>query len=96
LNIDYSDFNNFIFYSSATERLSNFKYKLQLLEYYASQSILISQISGSNAESNSAEYTQYQTNLIGGFDAFEKYLYYDSSSKLTTYDIAKENAVYAD
>lgn len=96
LNIDYSDFNNFIFYSSATERLSNFKYKLQLLEYYASQSILISQISGSNAESNSAEYTQYQTNLIGGFDAFEKYLYYESSSKLTTYDIAKENAVYAE
>jgi hypothetical protein len=27
LNIDYSDFNNFIFYSSATERLDNFKYK---------------------------------------------------------------------
>ena len=28
LNVDYSDFNNFIFYSSATERLENFKYKL--------------------------------------------------------------------
>jgi hypothetical protein len=96
LNIDYSDFNNFIFYSSATERLTNFKYKLQLLEYYASQSILISQISGSNAESNSAEYKLYQTNLIGGFDGFEKYLYYDSASKLSTFDIAKENAVYAD
>ncbi len=26
LNIDYSDFNNFVFYSSATERVSNFKY----------------------------------------------------------------------
>ena len=27
LNINYSDFNNFVFYSSATERLENFKYK---------------------------------------------------------------------
>jgi len=31
LNIDYSDFNNFVFYSSATNRLENFKYKLELL-----------------------------------------------------------------
>jgi hypothetical protein len=96
LNIDYSDFNNFIFYSSATERLTNFKYKLELLEYYASQSILISQISGSNASANSAEYETYRTNLISGLDGFEKFLYYESSSKLTTYDIAKENAVYAE
>jgi hypothetical protein len=96
LNIDYSDFNNFIFYSSATERLINFKYKLELLEYYTSQSVVISQISGSDASANSSEYTLYRTNLISGFDAFEKYLYFESASKLTTYDIAKENAVYPD
>jgi hypothetical protein len=34
--------------------------------------------------------------LISGFDGFEKFLYYESSSKLTTYDIAKENAVYSE
>jgi hypothetical protein len=96
LNIDYSDFNNFIFYSSATERLNNFKYKLQLLEYYTSQSVLISQISGANAIANASEYELYRTNLVSGFDGFEKYLYYESSSNITTYDIAKENAVYAD
>jgi hypothetical protein len=96
LNIDYSDFNNFIFYSSATERLINFKYKLELLEYYASQSLVIAQISGSDATSNSAEYASYKTTLISGFDNFEKYLYFESSSKLTTYDIAKQNAVYPD
>ena len=50
LNIDYSDFNNFVFYSSAVERLENFLYKLQLLEYYTSQSIIISGISGSIAQ----------------------------------------------
>ena len=92
LNIDYSDFNNFIFYSSATERLQNFKYKLDLLEYYSSQSLAISQISGSVATNNSNEYATYKTNLISGFDNFEKYLYYQSESKFTTHPIPVENA----
>jgi len=90
LNIDYSDFNNFIFYSSATERIENFKYKLELLEYYASQSAALSQISGSVATTNAIDYQNNQTSLISGFDAFEKFLYYNSSSKLTTYDIELE------
>jgi len=92
LNIDYSDFNNFIFYSSATERLENFKYKLTLLEYYTSQSQVVSQISGSVATTNVADYESSKAALIGGFDDFEKYLYYESSSRLTTYDIPNENA----
>ena len=87
LNIDYSDFNNFIFYSSATERLQNFKYKLDLLEYYTSQSLIVSQLSGSVATTNVIDYTTTKTNLVSGFDAFEQYLYYQSSSILTTYDI---------
>lgn len=96
LNIDYSDFNNFIFYSSATERLENFKYKLELLEYYTSQSIIISQISGSVATTNEQDFLNLKTNLIGGFDEFEKYLYYESSSRLTTYDIPKETFTVAE
>lgn len=91
LNIDYSDFNNFVFYSSATERLENFRYKLQLLEYYSSQSLAISTISGSVATTNAADYELQRTKLISGFDAFEQYLYYESSSKLTTFDIPLES-----
>ena len=87
LNIDYSDFNNFVFYSSATERLENFKYKLSLLEYYTSQSAVVSQISGSVATTNLADFQLQKTNLISGFDAFEKYLYYESSSNITTYEV---------
>ena len=87
LNIDYSDFNNFIFYSSATERLKNFKYKLGLIEYYTSQSIVLDNISGSVATTNKSDYQTLKSNLIGGFDNFENYLYYESSSRLTTYDI---------
>jgi len=92
LNIDYSDFNNFIFYSSATERVSNFKYKLELIEYYASQSLVASQISGSVATTNVADFELKKTNLIGGFDNFEQFLYYQSSSILTSNPIPNESA----
>jgi len=92
LNIDYSDFNNFIFYSSATERLDNFKYKLQLIEYYTSQSLILTGISGSNATTNAQDFANLKSSLIGGFDNFEHYLYFESSSNLTTYDIPVINA----
>jgi hypothetical protein len=95
LNIDYSDFNNFVFYSSATERLENFKYKLELLEFYASQSIAVSQLSGSVATTNATDYSTNSTNLIGGFDEFERYLYYQSSSILSTYPIPHESPTVA-
>jgi hypothetical protein len=97
LNLDYSDFNNFVFYSSATERLKNFKFKLSLLEYYTSQSLVISQISGSTAQLNQQEYETYKTNLVSGFDGFEKYLYYQSASYVEISNpIASETFVVAD
>ena len=34
INVDYTDFANFIHFSSAKERLANFRYKVQLLETY--------------------------------------------------------------
>ena len=86
LNIDYSDFNNFIFYSSATERLANFRYKLGLIETYTSQSAVISNINSAVSTTNANDFTQLKTNLISGFDEFEKYLYYESSSILFTHD----------
>ena len=84
LNLDYSNFNNFIFYSSATERVENFIYKLNLLEYYTSKSLDIANISGSVASTNSSEFSKLATNLVGGFDGFEQYLYYNSSSYTNT------------
>ena len=70
-------------------------YKLQLLETYTSQGLQVSQLSGSVATANQQEYTNLKTALIGGFDNFEKWLYYESSSKLTTYNIPIENPVIA-
>lgn len=84
LNIDYTDFNNFVFYSSATERLANFKFKLELLEQYNSQLIAISQISGSVATTNALDFESARSAIISGFDNFEKFLYYESSSVFYT------------
>jgi len=96
LNIDYTDFNNFIFYSSAEERLNNFKYKLELLEYYDSQIAILQTISGSDATTNITDYENNKQSLTGGFDNFEKFLYYESSSKLTSNEIPHESPTVAE
>ena len=95
LNIDYTDFNNFVFYSSAEERLTNFRYKLNLIEYYAAQSQSASQLSGSVSITNALEYDTLKNTLIGGFDDFENFLYYESSSGLFSNDVPLENATVA-
>ena len=91
LSIDYTDFNNFVFYSSATERLVNYKYKLNLVEYYTAQSQSSSLLSGSISITNALEYDTLKSKLIGGFDDFEKFLYYESSSGLFNNEIPLEN-----
>ena len=94
LNIDYRRYDNFIHFSSAEERLKNFKYKLNLIEHYTSQSTIVSTGQagkGQSAATGSAEFLQnkamYETkraNVISGFDGYEKYLYYESHSTETT------------
>jgi len=96
INIDYTDFNNFIFYSSATERLDNFKYKLELLEHYLQQSESISQISGPAAVNNAIENKTLYTNLISGLDDFEKFLFHESSSGLFNNEIPLTNPTVAE
>jgi len=91
LNIDYTDFNNFIFYSSATNRVENFKYKLELIELYNSQSAAVSLLSGSVPVTNVSDLDNKIDKLVGGFDKFEQFLYYQSSSGLYTHPIPLEN-----
>ena len=80
LNIDYSDFANYIHFSSATERVDNFVYKLQQIENYNNRIDLLSGVSGSEAITNISQSIVRRDNLIGGFDEFENYLYYGSGS----------------
>ena len=80
LGIDYSGFQNFVHFSSAAERLANFKYKVGILEYYNTQIGLLNSISESNeVNTNKVLYNKYKDSVIGGFDGFEQYLYKEQS-----------------
>ncbi len=82
INIDYTDFNNFVHFSSATERVNNFVYKMNLIENYNSQIISQSAILGNNTvKANSVTILQTSvSNIIENFDIYEYYLYYSSES----------------
>ena len=74
INVDYSQFENFIHFSSATERLYNFVYKLQLIE---------SASAGLNEPNTNTAKVLLQNQIdttITNFDGYEYYLYFDSAS----------------
>lgn len=83
INVDYSDFNNFVHFSSATERVNNFYYKLQLIESsknnITSQSAIVGGNSSAIGSSISAE-QQIINSIIENFDTYEYFLYFESSS----------------
>jgi len=86
ISIDYSDFSNFIHFSSAKTRLENFTYKVALIEQHsASISTIESSITGPTSASSAVigSTTIFQNkinNLITNFDHYEYILYYESSS----------------
>lgn len=90
LNTDFRSFKNYITYSSAQSRLESFQYKIQLIDSYDTRiRELTTDLSGlpsSAASASNAFVSNIQTTrarksgIIGGFDAYEKYLYYESAS----------------
>ena len=86
INVDYTNFENFIHFSSAEERLNNFVYKLRLIESYNAQiySSSLFAVSGSvNNQLASSSIGSLQssiTNLVEKFDPYEYYLYFSSGS----------------
>jgi hypothetical protein len=85
LNIDYSDFQNYVHFSSATERVDNFRYKLQQIEKFNDRITLLESVSGSDALTNISQSMVRRDRIIGGFDDFEQYLYYDVDSNIYTH-----------
>lgn len=82
LSINHGDYRDFIHFSSAYERLVNFKYKLGLIENYSSS---LAQIENATSQSlGITGSTYYYENLTQGildnFDHYERFLYYESSS----------------
>jgi hypothetical protein len=81
INIDYSDFSNFVNFSSAQTRIENFYYKLQLIEEYEYSGSL-SGVTPSNTFASSSQniWDIKVQDIIDNFDHYEYYLYYESGS----------------
>ena len=90
LNQDFRRFENFIKYSSAQSRLQGFYYKLRQIENYNIRinelTVDLNGLPSSSASSSAAFLTNLESAkskrsaVIGSFDAYERYMYYESAS----------------
>ena len=88
LNVDYSNFKNFVFYGSAQKRLEAFKNKLSLIEQYSqmvtmNSDALGSFYTGSSAYNSIYNIAQKKQDMIRSFDGYERFLYYSSSAAMS-------------
>lgn len=87
LNIDYSNYGNFVFYSSAQQRLNAFKNKLLRIEdlnaailiHSESLSSLTGHITGSQPYLTIQSYVQERQDIYRSFDPYERFLYYEEN-----------------
>jgi hypothetical protein len=80
INVDYTDFNNFIHFSSAQTRLDNFYYKVSLIEQYSSSIATLNNTTNNNPNDSIAIYEAKISDIITNFDGYDYYLYYSSGS----------------
>lgn len=91
LNIDYTDFNNHIFYSSAEERLRNFHYKMGQIETYSASIVTLLDSTASNTSFVSSSVTVNRNRInevTDNFDPFERWLYYQPTASIFTHGIS--------
>jgi len=82
LNLDYSQYENYVNFSSAQKRLENFKYKIeQIEENTALSSSFVGVTSGSG---ESLKFHRKIKNIKNNFDGYENYLYGDVSTYVTS------------
>ena len=80
INVDYSDFSNFIHFSSVQSRIENFYYKVGLIENYSSSIATLNNTTNNNPSASIAIYESKINNIITNFDGYDYYLYYSSES----------------
>jgi hypothetical protein len=92
INIDYSDYSQFIHFSSARTRLENFYYKLLLIEEYSVSSSYSNTTTFPNTYTTQSQilWQNKINDIITNFDGYEYYLYYSSGS----YSWPKTNSEY--
>ena len=82
INVDYTNFDNFVFFGSADQRVKNFYTKVKEIEDY--QNFILSYTSfvatTASLQTTINQYSSSITNIIRQFDGYETYLYYESSS----------------
>jgi hypothetical protein len=82
INVDYTDYNNFVFFGSIKQRINNFYSKIKEIENY---NTLITTYSASASFNPSLQleinkYTSSINTIISNFDGYETYLYFEYSS----------------
>ena len=79
IGIDYTNFSNFVHFSSAESRIKNFFYKVQLIEQYSTSLEEVS-IANTPVTSSIIVLQNRISDIIKNFDGFEYYLYFESGS----------------
>ena len=80
INIDYTNYEDFIHYSSAARRLEGFQYKLTNIETYTSSSASAAQSISPTAPLDAQLYQNKINSVIQSFDNWEQHLYYTSGA----------------
>ena len=80
INIDFTDFNEFVRFGSAEKRVENFYNKIKTIEDYQTNIQVINATSSSIKNSEIEYYSSSISNIIDNFDGFEQYMYFESSS----------------
>tara|TARA_R110000796_G_scaffold211914_1_gene328085 strand:+ start:468 stop:4493 length:4026 start_codon:yes stop_codon:yes gene_type:complete len=80
LSIDYEDYVNFINFSSAEERVLNFKYKLDLIENYQTSLDAVNNSTGVGVTGSALYFENLLDGIVDNLDHYERHLYYESGS----------------
>jgi len=82
INVDYTNFDNFVFFGSAYSRVSNFYNKVQQIETYNNFITKYTPFVATTAslQNEINQYSSSVNTLISQFDGYESYLYFESSS----------------
>lgn len=82
INIDYTDYSNFVHFGSAEQRIENFKVKLGSIEFLDSQIVSLQNSSRSlNVLADIQRLETKKTNFVGDFDRYEQFLFTESGSE---------------
>lgn len=80
ISIDHNSFINFIHFSSATERLQNFKYKLEKIQQYEAEKSLVNYDNLAIPSGSTSLYDNLILGVIQNFDHYDRFLFFESGS----------------